>query len=96
MKRLSQLTGHRIPDSVLTSSRTLGAIYEYLVLDSVPRPQKLADRLHMKHDVTSLPNVHIMSRRETPVDKDKQLGRWKIIEAELQSKGLAGLSKPRM
>ncbi|KIW47877.1 uncharacterized protein PV06_00533 [Exophiala oligosperma] len=34
------------------------------------------------------PNVMVLSRRETPVDKEKEIGRWKVIARELQSKGL--------
>jgi hypothetical protein len=63
---------------------------------STSKPKALADHLLTKHDVVGLPNVHVMARRETPVDKDKQFGRWKMIEAELQSKGLPVLSKSRL
>ncbi|KIW16856.1 hypothetical protein PV08_04046 [Exophiala spinifera] len=34
------------------------------------------------------PNVMVLSRRETPVDKEKEIGRWKVIARELQAKGL--------
>ncbi len=34
------------------------------------------------------PNVMILSRRETPVDKEKEVGRWKLIERELRARGL--------
>jgi hypothetical protein len=71
-------------------------IYNHLLRNSIPKPKKLAESLLQKQDLVSLPNVHIMARRETPVDKDKRLGRWKIIEAELQSKGLPMLSKSRV
>jgi hypothetical protein len=53
-----------------------------------PRPKNLAETLATKTELASLPNVKIMSRRETPVDKEKAVGRWKIIEAELRSRGL--------
>ena len=71
-------------------------IYNYLLRNSSPKPTKLADGLLKKKDLASLPNVHVMARRETPIDKDKRLGRWKVIEAELQSKGLPVLSKSRV
>ena len=67
-------------------------IYNYLLQESKPKPKKLADHLLTKPDLAGLSNVHIMTRRQTPVDRDKQVGRWKIIEAELQSKGLPVLS----
>ncbi|KAK5237676.1 hypothetical protein LTR47_000768 [Exophiala xenobiotica] len=34
------------------------------------------------------PNVMVLSRRETPVDKEKEIGRWKVIARELEAKGL--------
>ena len=34
------------------------------------------------------PNVMVLSRRETPVDKEKEIGRWKLIEKELTERGL--------
>ncbi|KIX02458.1 uncharacterized protein Z518_08399 [Rhinocladiella mackenziei CBS 650.93] len=34
------------------------------------------------------PNVMVLSRRETPVDKEKEVGRWKVIERELRDRGL--------
>lgn len=37
------------------------------------------------------PNVMVLSRRETPVDKEKETGRWKVIARELQAKGLPPL-----
>lgn len=30
----------------------------------------------------------VLSRRETPVDKEKEVGRWKVIERELKARGL--------
>ncbi|KIV84471.1 hypothetical protein PV11_00247 [Exophiala sideris] len=38
-------------------------------------------------------NVMVLSRRETPVDKEKEIGRWKVIERELKSKGLPVLGR---
>jgi hypothetical protein len=58
-----------------------------------PRPKNLAETLATKTELTSLPNVKIISRRETPVDKEKAVGRWKIIEAELRSRGLPVLGR---
>jgi hypothetical protein len=58
-----------------------------------PRPKNLAETLATKTELASLPNVKIISRRETPVDKEKAVGRWKIIEAELRSRGLPVLGR---
>ncbi|KAI9651868.1 MAG: hypothetical protein M1831_007533 [Alyxoria varia] len=40
-----------------------------------------------------LPNVTFSGRRITPVDKEKQVGRWKVIEDELESRNLPVLGK---
>jgi hypothetical protein len=53
----------------------------------------LAETLATKTELASLPNIKIMSRRETSVDKEKAVGRWKIIEAELRSRGLPVLGR---
>lgn len=39
------------------------------------------------------PNVMVLPRRETPVDKEKEVGRWKLIEKELTERGLPVLGK---
>lgn len=39
------------------------------------------------------PNVMVLPRRETPVDKEKEVGRWKVIEQELIERGLPVLGK---
>lgn len=38
--------------------------------------------------LTSLPNVVISQRRVTAIDKERSLGRWKVIEHELRERGL--------
>ena len=35
-----------------------------------------------------LSNVHISGRRRTPIDVEKEKGRWKVIERTLREKGL--------
>ncbi|EXJ80694.1 hypothetical protein A1O3_06978 [Capronia epimyces CBS 606.96] len=46
------------------------------------KPKKAAQPLPLG------PNVMVLSRRETPVDKEKEVGRWKVIERELRARGL--------
>ena len=58
-----------------------------------PKPKNLAERLAANKELASLPNVTIMGRRETPVDREMAVGRWKIIEAELRSRGLPVLGR---
>ena len=35
-----------------------------------------------------LPNVKVYDRRITPIDKEKMVGRWKVIERELIERDL--------
>ena len=53
-----------------------------------PTPKKLAEALLLKSELNALPNVEIFERRHTPIDKEKEVGRWKVIEQELTRKGL--------
>jgi hypothetical protein len=87
------LTGFRIADPVLARARTLRSIYIYQLGAIRPGPKNLAETLATKTELVSLPNVKIMGRRETPVDKEKAVGRWKVIEAELRSRGLPVLGR---
>ena len=79
---------------MLAKAKTLRSIYIYQLEAIKPKPKNLAETLAMKTQLASLPNVKIMGRRETPVDKEKAVGRWKVIEAELKSRGLPVLGRP--
>ena len=81
-----QLTGKRIPDPVIGMLHTTKQLVEHLV--QKPKPKKLAELLLSKEDLISMPNVQIYDRRYTPIDKEKEVGRWKVIERELQKRGL--------
>ena len=63
-------------------------LLKHLVAASKPKPKKLAESLVADETLSSLPNVKIMDRRMTPIDKEKEIGRWKIIEEELTQRGL--------
>lgn len=53
-----------------------------------PKPKKLIEEIEASGILKDLPNVQVFPRRVTPVDKEKMVGRWKIIERELQKRGL--------
>jgi len=40
------------------------------------------------NEAVDLPNVEIRERRYTPIDREKEIGRWKVIEQELEKRGL--------
>jgi hypothetical protein len=58
-----------------------------------PRPKNLYEELTEKPKLMSQGNLMILPRRETPVDKEKEVGRWKVIERELRARGLPVLGK---
>lgn len=81
-----QLTGIRISDSAMNSTNTVRSLLTRIT--QKPKPAKLFDALAERQDLVSLPNVKIFNRRITPIDREKMVGRWKIIEKELNSRGL--------
>ncbi|ODH50775.1 hypothetical protein GX48_03092 [Paracoccidioides brasiliensis] len=88
LKRASQLTGYRIPDPEIAQITKPVQLVNFLITVSNPKPKKLAEQLLIDKRLTSLPNVKIMGRRYTPIDKEKEIGRWKVIEKELIRRGL--------
>lgn len=83
---MMQLTGTRIPDSVISSANTSKALLSHLI--TPPRPRKLVQILEKKENLMTLPNVAVYPSRITPVDRERSVGRWKVIEKELQERGL--------
>lgn len=81
-----QLTGIRVSDSVISSANTAKALLGHFVTPSKAR--KLVDALELKEELMTLPNVHVYPARITPIDKERSVGRWKIIEKELRERGL--------
>ncbi|TVY16438.1 hypothetical protein LARI1_G005550 [Lachnellula arida] len=86
LKRTLQLTGVRVPDSAIRSTRTAQSILSHLV--TPPKPRKLIQALEQKEELITLPNVSVFAKRVTPIHKEKSIGRWKLIEKELESRDL--------
>lgn len=86
-----QLTGIRIPDPLIRTSNTAHTLLKHLI--TPPKPNKVFEAIKQKTDLTQLPNVAIHDRRQTPVDKERSVGRWKLIEKELQERGLPVFGK---
>lgn len=53
-----------------------------------PKPKKLAELLEKTAVLADLPNVQVYPRRVTPVDKEQMVGRWKLIQQELEARDL--------
>ena len=83
-----QLTGRRIPDPAIDSIDSAKDLLRLLV--KKPKPKKLADALLGDETARlAMPsNVQIFERRYTPIDKEKEVGRWKVVEKELKRRGL--------
>lgn len=94
IKRVIQLTGHKIPDLAIAVSDHLGGL---MVLGfKYQAPKKLANRLLEKPQNFQEPNrqwkkpanVTVHKKRQTYVHAEKQVGRWKEIQKELKKRGL--------
>jgi hypothetical protein len=81
-----QLTGARISDPAIARIENVGHLVSELL--EKPKPKKLADILLARADLMALPNLEIFPHRHTPIDKEKEVGRWKVIEKELEERGL--------
>lgn len=104
LKRFSQLARYRIPDSLLSSlnheydpnPKTIRFLLTTLAEKMQPKPSKVAEQLMVDEKLASRSNLQIASRRETTVDKEKEVGRWKIIEAELRARGIPAFGKAQV
>lgn len=79
-----------MPDNILqmhSHNNTVASLLSQMT--QPPKPKTLYEALNTeRQDLIGLPNVQINPRRETPVDKEKNVGRWKVIEKQLRYKGL--------
>ncbi|EMC93038.1 hypothetical protein BAUCODRAFT_37960 [Baudoinia panamericana UAMH 10762] len=85
-KRILQLTGKRIPDPVISTSTTIADLYNHL--RTKDKPAKLFQSPQIQRLKVIAPNVAVYSNRRTPIHKEKELGRWKVIEEELVRRDL--------
>ncbi|KAL2012742.1 hypothetical protein VTN00DRAFT_267 [Thermoascus crustaceus] len=88
LKRLSQLTGHYFTDPAIHSIRNVKQAVDYLNKAVNPPPKKLAPQLASNQALKSLPNVQVYLTKRKPSHTDEELGRKKVIEAELRARGL--------
>ena len=83
---MMQLSGIKFPDAAIKRSNTAGALLSHII--KPPKARKLIEALAQRETLLNLPNVSIFTKRVTPIDKEKAVGRWKLIEQELQERGL--------
>ncbi|KAH8592508.1 ribosomal subunit 39S-domain-containing protein [Bisporella sp. PMI_857] len=91
IKRTMQLTGKRIPDSALRSIHNAQSLLNELI--TPPKPKTLIEVLAQKEDLLTLPNVSVYPKLSFE-DKEKMVGRWKVIEKELRERGLPVHDRP--
>ena len=60
----------------------------HVLKETAPKPRKLVEHLLANDTLQSLPNVKIFAKRQKPWHKDEELGRKKLIDAELRRRGL--------
>ncbi|KAI9700777.1 MAG: hypothetical protein M1836_002146 [Candelina mexicana] len=92
IKRVMQLTGIHIPDVKIQGITTVNSLLNTLIRP--PKPKKLMDALVENERLAGLPNVKVFDRRITPIDREKSVGRWKVIERELERRELPVTGRP--
>ncbi|RYO97291.1 hypothetical protein DL765_011255 [Monosporascus sp. GIB2] len=86
-KRIFQLTGQLVPDHKLPEVTNVHALLR--VLQKPPKPQTLTEEiLKRRQELVELPNVTFSAKRVTRGDKEKAVGRFKLIEEELRKRDL--------
>lgn len=93
-KRVYQLTGRAIPDAKLLQVDTAGQLLGLVV--KPPPPRTVYEAVQQRGELTKLPNVQVVPKRVTPVDKARARGSWKIIEEELKKRDLPVLGPDRV
>lgn len=87
-KRLRALTGLRISDPQLYNSRTLSDILSQFIAATKSKPTKVFEKVQLQTELPRLPNVKLHSRQIREEEKERAIGRWKVIEYALTERGL--------
>ncbi|RYP03635.1 hypothetical protein DL764_005014 [Monosporascus ibericus] len=86
-KRIFQLTGQLVPDHKLPEVTNVHTLLR--VLQKPPKPQTLTEEIvQRRQELVELPNVTFSAKRVTRGDKEKAVGRFKLIEEELRKRDL--------
>ncbi|KAK3672989.1 hypothetical protein LTR78_007100 [Recurvomyces mirabilis] len=86
-KIILRVSGRRISDAALNSSHTLSDLYSHLTAKTKSPSLARAPEIR-RLKATSAANVSFVPRKVTMIDREKQVGRWKVIEEELVARGL--------
>jgi len=86
-KRFFQLSGQRIPDSDFSGVTNASSILSMVQQPS--KAQTLAQEIEVRRpELLSIPNITFAAKRVTRGDKDKSVGRFKVIEEEFRKRDL--------
>ncbi|OTA56594.1 hypothetical protein K449DRAFT_375345 [Hypoxylon sp. EC38] len=86
-KRIFQLTGQLVHDHQLSNISDVRSLLH--VVQTPPKPKTLTQEIQeRRQDLVQLPNVSIATKRITRGDREKALGRFKLIEEELKKRDL--------
>lgn len=85
-KNLRTATNMQIPDIIMHRATTLKDFQQAIL--SKPKPKKLSKDLLANSELMANPNLQVRGRRQTPIHKERAVGRWKVIEEELVNRGL--------
>lgn len=92
LKRTLQLTGIHLHDAEINNVTDVKSLLTRLAIK--PKPRKLAELFEKTHQLDALPNVTFSPKRVTMVEKETKLGRWKIIQRELERRNLPVFGVP--
>lgn len=81
-----QLTGIRLSDPEIQRIGTTKDLLASVI--KPPKPKKLAPILLENEGLNALPNVQLHEGRWSFIDKEKEIGREKLIRKELARRGL--------
>lgn len=65
-------------------------------MNPTKRGKKLAELLEARSDLPNLPNVKVHAKKIGPIDREIAVGRWKVIEEELQKRNLPVMGVGRL
>ncbi|OTB00500.1 hypothetical protein M426DRAFT_324276 [Hypoxylon sp. CI-4A] len=86
-KRVFQLTGQLVPDHQLLSINDVRSLLH--VVQTPPKSKTLTQEIQeRRQDLVQLPNVSVATKRVTRGDKEKAVGRFKLVEEELKKRDL--------
>ncbi|OTB10626.1 hypothetical protein K445DRAFT_322858 [Daldinia sp. EC12] len=86
-KRIFQLTGQLVHDHQLSSITDVRSLLH--AVQKPPKPKTLTEEIQeRRQDLVQIPNVSFATKRITRGDREKAVGRFKLIEEELKKRDL--------